>query len=197
MIRLLFYCFIFQYIHLLSWAFQSKRQMRQTFDRRKAYEVDTETYLHAIRDEIMLYDIEHDLILEGFNHNLNYKQFVDDYWGNFTHDFPIKVISASLNHVRFGNNMGTFLTDIACANLAGLHVVIVDIYKSKFSQHYKVFFNSLPSVIVHPQPVLNKTKGIERYKQVCGDFDWPWVRCNIYLMFVYVHIKRVSIHIFK
>ena len=178
----LFWCFTGCVNLLLLVAVSASYEESQSL-RRKAYEVDIKGFLHSIRDEIISSQEEatQPIFHGGFLHYTNYKLTVDNAWANYTFDFPIMIIGAALQTGQFGNNIGSFLTDIACASMSGAHMIVVDIFRSSDErtqprgQYNKLFFNNIPPVIVHPSPATDREMALNKYKEVCFPAIFPWV----------------------
>lgn len=124
---------------------------------------------------------------QGYLYGLNHDYMVKDAWVNFTFNYPIMVIGASLGVHSLGNNIGSFLTSIACASMSGAHAIIIDINKKLVESSESsvihdgphssnLFFDAIPLVIVHANPATNKTAMMERHMEVCPKWaQYPWV----------------------
>jgi len=209
-------CIYLLFLLTLSNSTTTSKQNKLTQSlHRKAYDVDITGFLHAIRDEIISSQDEAVLPIfhGGFLHETNYKLTVDNKWTNFTFDFPIMIVGTALETGQFGNNIGSFLTDIACASMSGAHIVIIDIFRSserrtdnriKNNVYSKLFFNSIPPVIVHPNPAANREMALKKYTEVCWPAVFPWVSDDfissdlLYIYFCYIshtHTLSLFIHI--
>ena len=140
-------------------------------------EIDMSLFLHAIRDQISL-EFNNEQKSFGMNHHGVLRDLYNDVYAKYTFNYPIMIMHESLGMGQFGNNFGGFLTNLACAHISGFHVVIFDIKRHWYEgierpgQH---FFESLPSVIVHDNPAVNKTVAINNYKAYCNALtSFPW-----------------------
>lgn len=108
-------------------------------------------------------------------HYENYHHFVQNTWRSFTHDLPVIVIGCALNYNRLGNRIGSLLTDIACAGMSGAHIILIDTANRTITQPNDVFFDSIPHVVVHPNPAQNRSMVLTKYLKICADGRFPWV----------------------
>jgi len=77
---------------------------------------------------------------------------------------------------RFGNLFGSFLTNIACGNLSGFHIIILNHGQTD------MFFHQLPYVIVNPLPASNYSTASNSFNSICrNDTDYPWGESSGYL----------------
>lgn len=84
------------------------------------------------------------------------------------------IFVVGLHKYRFGNFIGSFLTSAACANLSGFHMMILN-----HGDNGDLFFQSLPRVIVNPNPAQNYDEAKQRYNSICmNDTDFPWDERN-------------------
>ena len=148
--------------------------------------VDTETYLHGIRDKILTSHVHF-----HYDWMSNPHQFLDGFWNNISSDpqVPVFIVIADLFAGQMGNRMGNFLQYVACGLLAGAHVVIVD-----FNRHYDLhdhedelpstnnnkrygvhFFDAIPVVLMNPHPASDQATSRIAYRTKCGTgIANPW-----------------------
>ena len=109
--------------------------------------------------------------------------YVDQFFVNYTEGLPImvkKIESKILRH-RFGNHFGLLLSDYACAQVSGAHMILM--IKSEHETVYKVsdFESYLPTVIVHQNPINYSAKAIELARR-CGPYPYPWQVSDVYIL---------------
>lgn len=85
-----------------------------------------------------------------------------------------------LHSDRMGNFIGNYFDDISCAAVSGMHFVGIHLTFVNRLQRRDVFWEGLPTLILHPNPVSfeEATTNVHRFcscGRYCWDADHPWM----------------------
>lgn len=119
--------------------------------------------LLEIRDRIA-HSIRH-------NHTSNPKMFLGNWFAEEKRGHPVYVMRFELGENQFGNLIGIYLNEFACATQAHSHIVVIPVgFNKDFKDepgHGDSFMKSLSTVYVHPNPADSADKAIELYQRKC------------------------------
>ena len=156
----------------------AKHQARHLVD------VSIGDYLYGIRDKILSSNLhfQYDWAMNA--------DFSRGLWSNYTTEqIPVFIVITELFTGQTGNILGNFLQYIACGQLAGAHLVIID-YNRQYDFHDpdlvredhavrrrpgENFFETIPAIIVNQHPAESQTAAIANYRNKCGGGRiFPW-----------------------
>lgn len=124
----------------------------------------TQTALEEIRDKISLASKD--------KHNNNKKMFLKNWFEEEKRGHPIYVMRFELGENQFGNTVGIYMDEIACALKSHSHVVVIPLnFNRDFhdeSSKGANFMRSLSTVYVHPDPAANSSQALAWYKMRCS-----------------------------
>ena len=93
---------------------------------------------------------------------------------NNSMNLPLVIQSSCLSHESLGNDLSNYFEVRICTHLAGLHYLSVPHYYG--NEHPNLFINSLPNVVIHPNPSTIE-QGLNLLKS-CGCesicHEWPY-----------------------
>jgi hypothetical protein len=83
---------------------------------------------------------------------------------------------------QLGNTIGYFLNDLACANVSHVHFIsvhksfkILDPTQQQVSDDkIATFFDTIPEIIIHPNPIYNKNEIKLKMKKECSCVRYCW-----------------------
>jgi hypothetical protein len=103
------------------------------------------------------------------------RDYESTYFVNYTAGHPIWIkIHGGVNEVQFGNHLGEYMRDYACAEFIGAHLIFV-MPPHYANGEYTLFDQSLPKIIVHEKPS-SFEDSVTLYKSgVCGSFNHGWL----------------------
>jgi hypothetical protein len=101
--------------------------------------------------------------------------FDESYFMNYTNDHPIWIkLHGGVNENQFGNHLGEFMKDYACAEFIGAHLILL-MPPHYAHREYPIFDQSLPKIIVHESPSTLQ-ESLSRLKSgACGSFNHGWL----------------------
>jgi len=101
-------------------------------------------------------------------------------------DEPIFVSELELKESMLGNRLGHYFETLACAQIAGLHLIFIEFTPSK-----DILFN-VSMVIRHPQPANSRDEAITMVQRHCNSGQtFPWSQADSIL---YKNISIIKSH---
>eukprot|EP01041_Mallomonas_annulata_P000108 gene108-155_t len=117
---------------------------------------------------------------DGYENNCEqdrcaYREYLDRVWENYIGDQPILVYSYCMDWTSLGNTIGHYLNQAACAHLAGLHFIAVEI--KWIHQHNSINtknYDFLPDIIIHTNPITFVNNSRQSVITHCSGNLFPW-----------------------
>jgi hypothetical protein len=125
----------------------------------------------------------------GTKNSRTVKDFLSNTWSAHAGGLNVIVYPFCMTTTEFGNRLGNYITEVACAEAAGMHFVAVhknfDLSGSYHGnststvseQRKQAYLRALPDIIIHKNPV-ERPAAEKNVKQHCGCSRYCWGVAN-------------------